>query len=317
MTQQLRRTRMTRRVALAALLVVSCAGGGTSATPTSPTGTPATPTAPLNVAGWVSASPGTMPLVIIAPHGGDLSPEELPTRACAGCSVLNDADTQALAYAIADAFEARLGKRPFVVVNRLHRRKFDANREMPEATGGYAPLNPLWTLFHERVDSAKAGALRVHPRALVIDLHGHAHDKQRLELGYLLTSSQLRGTDSALTAALAASSIARLATLRPSSDSGGLLLRGPRALGSRLAALGVPAVPSDADPAPLVGDEYFSGGYNTARHGSRLGGAVDAVQIESHRIGIRDTAENRALFADKLVTALAGLLGEYYGWSPK
>lgn len=304
---------------MAALLVISCGGSGDSApagptAPNPPTGNPTTPSAPLNISGWVTATVGTIPLVIIAPHGGDLSPEELPNRACAGCVTLNDADTQALAYAIADAFQARVGKRPFVVVNRLHRRKFDANRDLAEATGGYAPLNPFWSLLHERIDSAKAGALRVHPRALVIDLHGHAHQKQRLELGYLLTSTQLRGTDAALTAALTGSSIARLATLRPASDSGVLLLRGPRALGSRLADLGVPSVPSDVDPAPLAGDDFFSGGYNTNRHGSLLGGAVDAIQIETHYAGIRDTAENRALFADRLVTALLGLLGDYYGW---
>ncbi len=284
--------------------------------PSTPT-TPTTPTPPLNVAGWVTAQDGTMPLVIIAPHGGDLSPDELPTRSCAGCVVINDADTQELAYAIASAFGSRTGKRPFVVVNRLHRRKFDANRELAEATGGFAPLQPLWQLFHERVDSAKAGALRLNARALVIDLHGHAHTKQRLELGYLLTGSQLRGSDAALAAAMSSSSLARLALLRPAGDTGVLLLRGPRSLGSRFAALGVPAVPSDADPAPLEGDAYFSGGYNTERHGSALGGAVDAIQIESHRTGIRDTPANRALFAEAVVTAVLGLLGDYYGWSPK
>jgi N-formylglutamate amidohydrolase len=269
------------------------------------------------VSGWVTAQAGTMPLVILAPHGGDLSPDELPTRSCAGCVVINDAETQELAYAIAAAFETRTGKRPFVVVNRLHRRKFDANRELAEATGGYAPLNPLWQLFHDRVDSAKAGALRVHPRVLVLDLHGHAHTKQRLEIGYLLSASQLRTSNDALAPALSMSSIARLAALRPATDTGALLVRGPRALGSRFAALGVPAVPSDVDPAPLAEDPYFSGGYNTERHGSFAGGAVDAIQIESYRVGIRDTPANRALFAETVVTAVLGLLGDYYGWGPK
>lgn len=304
---------------MAALLVVSCSGNGAPPAPTEPTTPvvpPPAPPAPLNVAAWVTATAGTMPLVIIAPHGGDLSPDSLPNRSCAGCTTVNDTETQALAYAISDAFFSRVGRRPFIVVNRLHRRKFDANRDRTEATGGYAPLNPLWSLFHERIDSAKAGALRTHARALVIDLHGHAHEKQRLELGYLLSATQLRGSDAALSAALSGASIARLAALRPAADSGALVVRGPRALGSRLAALGVPSVPSDADPAPLVGDDFFSGGYNTERHGSLFGGAVDALQIEAHRIGIRDTAENRAAFADRLVTALLGFLREYYGWSP-
>lgn len=257
-----------------------------------------------------------MPLVLIAPHGGELSPADLPDRDCVQCASVNDFGTQELAYAIAAAFEARIGKRPYVVVNRLHRRKFDANREVVEATGGFAPLAPLWTAFHEQIDSAKTGALRVHPRVLVLDLHGHAHTKQRLELGYLLSGSNLRLNSSALAPLLSNSSIAQLASLRAATDSGALLLRGPRALGSRFAALGVPAVPSDVDPAPLELDGYFSGGYNTERHGSRTGGAVDAIQIEAHGVGIRDTAANRALFAEAVVTAVLGWLNDYYGWSP-
>lgn len=294
--------------ALAALIVVAACSGGGAAGPTLPP--------PLNVAVWVGTQSGTMPLVLIAPHGGDLSPADLPDRSCPGCALENDFGTQELAYAIAAAFEARIGKRPYVVANRLHRRKFDGNRELIEATGGYAPLVPLWSAFHEQIDSAKSGARRVHPRVLVLDLHGHAHTKQRLELGYLLSASQLRLTNDALAGALATSSIAQLASLRPASDTGALLLRGPRSLGSRFAALGVPAVPSDADPAPLEGDAYFTGGFNTQLHGSLTGGAVDAIQIESHRIGIRDTAANRALFAEAVVTAVLGLLDDYYGWSP-
>ena len=43
------------------------------------------------------------------------------------------------------------------------------------------------------------------------------------------------------------------------------------------------------------GDSYFTGGYNTVRHGSRDGGATDAIQMECYFAGLRDTAENRAL----------------------
>ena len=297
------------------LLGLAAACGGA---PAERAGTPGpTPPPPaLDVSGWVSARDGTMPLVIVAPHGGDLSPETLPDRQCAGCETLNDANTQELAEAIADAFERRTGRRPFVVANRLHRRKFDGNRERTEATGGYAPLDPLWDRLHLAIDSAKARALRLHRRALLVDLHGHAHPIARLELGYLLTGAELRLPDSLLGPRVGASSIARLGAVAASGDRGALLLRGARSLGTRLAVAGYPAVPSAGDPALRDGDPYFTGGYNTRRHGSLDGGAVDAIQLECNLAGVRDTAANRAAFAEAVVTALLAYLGDHYGWSP-
>jgi N-formylglutamate amidohydrolase len=322
---------MTRRVTpritraalgiLAILGAVGCGPGaaddaGTgSQTPTTPTG-PGTPATPLPVANWVEGIDGTIPLVLIAPHGGDLTPADLPDRVCADCVTVNDANTQALARTISDAFFARVGKRPFLVINRLNRRKYDANRALPEATAGYAPLEPMWTLFQATVDSAKARARRLHPRALVIDLHGHAHTVQRLEMGYLLSASQLRLADAALSPYVSGSSVAQLSLVTPARDSGVAILRGPRALGSRFAALGFPAVPSDVDPAPAVGQDYFDGGYNTSRNGSSLLGPVDAVQIECNYTGVRDTAANRAAFAEAFVTALLAFLQDHYAWRP-
>lgn len=274
------------------------------------------PGTPLDVSAWVTSSDGTIPLVIVAPHGGELAPSELPDRDCAACVTLNDANTQALAVEIAAAFERRTGKRPFLVLNRLHRRKFDANRDQGEATDGYAPLAPLWSLFHQRIDSSKARALRLHARALLIDLHGHAHTVPRLELGYLLTAANLRLSDTVLAPLLFASSIAGLDSSSAVGDSGVALLRGPRALGTRLALLGYPAVPSASDPAPLPTESYFNGGYNTSRHGSIAGGAVDAVQIECNFTGVRDTAISRTAFAEALVTALLAFLADHYDWRP-
>ena len=303
---------------LAILGAVGCGGASSSVAPTAPT-TPTTPTAPaapLPVADWVEGIDGQIPLVIIAPHGGDLAPAELPDRVCTGCVTGNDLNTQALARAISDAFSGRIGKRPYLVINRLHRRKFDANRDLQEATAGYAPLAPMWSRFQAEVDSVKVRAHRLHPRALVIDLHGHGHAIQRLELGYLLSASELRLTDAAITALMPTSSVAQLSRVAVSRDSGAVLLRGPRSLGSRFAALGIPAVPSDADPAPLVGQDYFNGGFNTVRHGSLVAGPVDAIQIESHYTGLRDTAANRAGFAEVFVTAMLAYLRNHYGWVP-
>lgn len=302
-------------VFVAIALALGCSSSGSSTGPVPEP--PVVPVlAPLDPTGWVTSFDGSMPLVLIAPHGGEQSPDSLPNRDCAECVTTNDANTAGLMYAISDAFHARIGRRPFVVANRLHRRKFDGNRDLIEATDGYARLDTMWRHWHARIDTAKARAIRVHPRALVLDLHGHAHSIARIEVGYLLTASDLRENDAQLSLRLANSSIARLDSVGLALSRGASMLRGPKALGSRLAALGFPSVPSDLDPAPLVGQEYFNGGYNTQRHGSLTGGRVDAIQLEHHFVGVRDTPESRAAYAEALVTALLAYLSDHYGWSP-
>lgn len=312
-----RRAHVAALGAMLALGAAGCSrgdGSGTTAPPTPPP--PPPPPVVLDPSGWVTTQPGAMPLVLVAPHGGDIIPADLPDRSCAECVTANDANTMALAYAIAEAFNARIGRRPHLVINRLHRRKFDGNRDRLEATGGHAPLDTMWGYWRARIEDAKVAATVGHPRALLIDLHGHAHAVARLEIGYLLTGAQLRGTDDAVSALLGTTSIARLDVVGSAGVRGAALVRGPTSLGSRIVAQGYPAVPSAVDPAPLAGQDYFNGGFNTLAHGSRDGGAVDAIQVEHHFAGVRDTPENRAAYANALVTALLAYFADHYGWVP-
>ena len=94
------------------------------------------------------------------------------------------------------------------------------------------------------------------------------------------------------------------------------LLRGPTSLGALFVKNGFAAVPSPADPAPAAGDEYFTGGYTTDRHGSSGGGTVDAVQVEANRTGVRDTPENLERYAGAIVSSALEYLSVHYGWRP-
>lgn len=296
---------------------VACGGGGASDSGVvAPSVTPPQ-TPPLDTTGFLELSAGTAPLVIVAPHGGALKPVAIPDRTCAGCEVVADANTTDLARLIVDAFERRTGKRPILALNHLHRVKFDGNRDLDEATGSHTMLNGVWNGWQGALDSATARAARIGGRALYLEVHGHAHAVPRIELGYLLTGSQLRLSDSALAvgSVMRQSSIARLVTDARSGASDVALLRGAASLGALLTGAGYPAVPSPADPAPKAADSYFTGGYNTVRHGSRDGGATDAIQMECYYAGLRDTAENRAVFADKVAAALVEFLLKQYGWS--
>jgi len=287
--------------------------------PTAPVGPLRAGVTVTDAPGFVEYTPGTAPLVLIAPHGGTLSPSQFADRSCSGCTTVNDLNTQELARAIATAFAARTGYTPHLVVNRLHRRKFDGNRDRDEAVGSNRALDTTWLWFHAALDSARARIAAQHQRGLVIDLHGHAHEVPRLELGYLVDDAELRLSDAALGAsgAMSRSSVARLAQdARQSADRGVPLLRGGNSLGALLTAAGFASVPSPADPAPLAGQAYFTGGYNSQRHGSAAGGPLDAIQIEAHLNGVRDTEASRTRFAAALAEALQVYLARHYGWTP-
>ncbi len=92
------------------------------------------------------------------------------------------------------------------------------------------------------------------------------------------------------------------------------LLRGPTSLGGLLEAEGVAAVPSPAEPSP-GSDEYFTGGYNTRRHGSIDDGeVVSGIQIEHHFPGLRDTDVNRRAYATRLAVAIRSYVLEHFGY---
>lgn len=253
---------------------------------------------------------GDLPIILSAPHGGNLRPSEIPDRTFG--SVLSDANTEDVLRQVASALLESTGKRPHRVVCHLHRIKLDASREIVEAAQGSPIADQAWGEYHGFIDEAKRRLLTTSSFGFLIDLHGHAHSVPRLELGYLLSDSELNLSDSTLSQAAysARTSIRALAarTTAPFVD----LLRGPTSLGALMAARGYRSLPSPADPSPL-GDEYFNGGYTTDRHGSRLSGAVDAIQIEANFAGVRDTAANRALYAGALAEALVTFTERHYG----
>lgn len=256
--------------------------------------------------GYVEYRAGNLPIIISAPHGGDLAPAIIPDRTCPNASTLNDTGTQPLARQIDTAIQMRFGCYPHVIINRLARRKLDANRDLPEAACGNPLAEEAWYAYHEFIDSAKNASAAAYGQGFFLDLHGHAHAIQRLELGYLLSGSELRQPDDTLNLPgyVAQSSIRHLADTNWSQASHAQLLRDTCALGSLLHTRGYPSVPSAADPAPQIGEPYFNGGYNTLRHGSVNGGAIYAVQIECYYTGVRDNWANRHRFSDTLSLAL-------------
>jgi hypothetical protein len=264
-------------------------------------------------AGYVEFIVGELPVVISAPHGGEQLPAEIPDRTYGITS--NDRNTQELTRAVQAALIERAGMSPHVVISRLRRQKLDPNREIVEAAQRNQYAEQSWSEFHGFIELAEAEAARNYGSGLYIDMHGHGHPILRLELGYLLRSGDLSRSD----ADLDATTFSEKSSLRALAETSGLpfsqLVRGPTSFGALMANRGVRAVPSPGEPDP-GSDPYFSGGYNTARHGSRDGGTVSGIQLEHHYAGLRDTSANREAYAAILADVILEYLEVHYGFVP-
>jgi hypothetical protein len=312
---------ITGAVALAVALPAGCSSGG--ATPPENDGGIRFDEATgywFGTNDWIEYRPGTLPVVLSAPHGGGLEPTSIPDRSGSGIVTVRDSRTIETTLAASDALEARTGARPHVVISHLRRTKLDPNRDIGEAALGNGAAEEAWREYHGFIEMAREAVIGTAGAGLYLDMHGHGHDVQRLELGYLLSGSLLDDIDDAGLDLLDGqnTSLAGLAARTPDAFSG--LLRGALSFGGLLEAGGVPAVPSPRWPGPAIdtipGDEpYFSGGYSTRRHGSLDGGPIDGIQIEHNFTGIRETASDRATYAAALAEVIERWIERWYGWT--
>jgi N-formylglutamate amidohydrolase len=263
---------------------------------------------------------GNLPLIISAPHGGDLSPSELPNRTNTSTyTVTTDSDlyTDNLARAIRTAAFNRYGRYPHVIICDVSRTKVDCNREIIEGAQNNTNTQTLWREFHAFLDIARQQVSNNYGRGLYIDLHGHGHAIQRNEIGYNLSDSLL--FKPTLSSSDDNNSTIYALSVR-SRQNFNDLVRGNLSLGALLEKRGYPCIPSPANPNPGtnsagVTNNYFNGGYNVETYGtsSANGGTIDAIQIECNYTNVRakssfssdsENAVVRATYASNLVASL-------------
>ena len=249
---------------------------------------------------FIEYLPGTLPLVISAPHGGYLKPAALPDRQEG--KVEQDGFTQEMARALREEFQARTGGTPHLVICRLHRVKVDCNREIKEAAQGNAQAEKVWHEYHDAIEQAKTAVQTTFGAGLYIDLHGQRHAEGRVEIGYLLTPKELALDDEAIGKLAVKTGIRELGQRSPAGFVG--LLRGQNSLGALLDAKGYTCVPSPALHAPREKELYFNGGYDTQIHASRDGGTLSGIQIECPYAGVRDNRPDRERFVKALCEVL-------------
>ncbi|MBT3479744.1 MAG: hypothetical protein HOA15_02035 [Candidatus Marinimicrobia bacterium] len=259
---------------------------------------------------YVEYHAGNIPIILSAPHGGWIIPDEISDRT--GGTLVTDVNTYQLTKVVMDSITARFGGKPHVILCRIKRTKLDVNRDSVEAAEGDKYALRAWQEYHYYLDAAKKTISDEFGSGLVFDMHGHGVNPDgyydlRSWLGYLLKSSELDYSDDNLNSSYYKNKTSIRALADSSTFSFIDLLRGKSSFGSLMDSLGYKCVPSINDVSPN-GMRYFSGGYITDRHGSSGGGTISAIQYEAPKPSIRDNAYNWSKFAGAMTTAV----GKYY-----
>ena len=253
---------------------------------------------------------GNLPIILSAPHGGQLTPDEISDRTYG--TFVTDLNTYELTKTIMDSMIVRFGGYPHVILCKLKRTKLDANRDSIEAAQEDKYALRAWQEYHHYIEVAKKKITNDQGSGLFLDIHGHGINPDgfydlRTWLGYLISSEELDQSNGALNTNLYQSKSSISAWVDSSSYSFIEVLRGKVSFGSILDSLGYKSLPSINDLSP-DGMRYFSGGYNTARHGSRSGGVISSIQIELPKPGIRDNQSTWSSYSK----ALNSTISEYY-----
>ena len=266
---------------------------------------------------YTSYQKGTLPIIISVPHGGYDNPASIPDRTCPGSVLVRDAFTLELSELINEVFLETTGCVPYMIKCHISRRKVDCNRNKSEGTCNNSLATTIYDDYHNFIKQAQQQALIDFGQDLFfIDLHGHGHTIQRIELGYLLFADELNRTDAFLDsdAAIKESSIQSLVYRNALQFGHAALLRGVNSLGTLLGNNGYPSVPSIQIPSP-GNNPYFSGGFITANYTSYArDNDIPGVQIELNFEGVRDTPQNRKLFAQNFAATLLEYLNIHFGW---
>ncbi|MCX7827158.1 MAG: N-formylglutamate amidohydrolase, partial [Verrucomicrobiae bacterium] len=207
---------------------------------------------------FVAVQEGWLPVILSAPHGGQGEiPGVLPRKGermkkgASGFRAERDVNADRLALETASALEARLGKKPYYVIAKFHRKFVDANRpaniayEDPKA-------GRVYDAYHQALARFCDAARKSFGHGLVLDIHGQSSAPDTV----------FRGTQNGKTVQT---------LVRRFGDKAHI---GPESFCGLLAAQGLKVYPTD-DSREQSG---YTGGYITQTCGAREG--IGAIQLE-------------------------------------
>ena len=224
----------------------------------------------LNPDDYITIESGMLPVVISAPHGGEMVIPGVAIRS-SGTTVM-DWNTYPIAIAIQSKLYAKTGKRAYLVAAKASRKYVDFNRSADLAYES-SLVKPIYDRYYGALNSAVTAAkLQAPAAALLIDVHGQSSK----------SSVTYRGTRDGQTA------------------NNTIFYTAPNGLITTMNALGLSVNPTSAGARDNVN---FNGGNIVWVFGKNNNAGINSVQFE-FGYNFRDTDAHVDSTASKVCDAI-------------
>jgi len=147
---------------------------------------------------------GNVNIILSAPHGGSITPSDVPNRTSGGClrlsgvnagvctwwfndtcidgqrcnsTTVKDTLSDEFAQNVANELQIQYSLQPFVIIGKWARSKVDFNREIDEATLNHPEAIIAYQDYHSNIEQAVDKVNQKFRKGLLIDIHGHGQGK--------------------------------------------------------------------------------------------------------------------------------------------
>jgi hypothetical protein len=138
---------------------------------------------------------GDIPIIILSIHGGTeklTCNQRIITKENNKFIKSNDLHTKEIAYNIFKHMKAKKCK-PYLLINKVHRKYVDLNRNIPDACGSHCLDCKLhYYSFHDKLSTMINTIIRKYNKCLIFDVHGNKHSKNMVQLGYHITLNDFK-----------------------------------------------------------------------------------------------------------------------------
>jgi N-formylglutamate amidohydrolase len=136
---------------------------------------------------YLLVKPGTLPIVVSAPHGGRTPIPGIETRKGDGIdkfAIVRDERTDQLAEHFCDEIEKRLHGRPHLILARFERKQLDVNR-VPSSSYENDEAKDYYDAYYQAINDAVTTVNRKYKQGLFLDIHGQGMSKDSIYRGTL------------------------------------------------------------------------------------------------------------------------------------
>jgi len=123
---------------------------------------------------------GNSPIILSAPHGGNIKPLSIPYRKYGNRS--RDTYTRRLIQRVIEL----LDENPYFIYADIHRSRVDLNRDYTEATQENQKAEEIWFVWNDILSEYQTEVRNKFGKGLYIDIHSH-NNSDKFQIGYGLS----------------------------------------------------------------------------------------------------------------------------------